>query len=199
MFDKILEKLNKLNEEKEEFDFEDIEIEAKPDPVSKKELANLKIDPDDDYPVWEALLRKASRNMHRLRNKEECIDWLKEQESSILLKAYVLASLNYQVQNGGFSQWVGNGYVFTLYHVNNALRHIGTNASNKVNNMIHKLTPYLDIAKNDWNIADKEHDDYFEGEEVAEELDDRYYEIDDQFCIDIENYFRKRVEQEGIE
>lgn len=200
MFDKILEKLNKLNEE--EFDFEDIEIEQASEPISLKHISDLDVRSNDEYPMWYALYRKSVHYSGTL-GLEEFVSKLQNENQNILADAFMIGSFNYQVNNGGFDQWVFNGYAFTLHDLIVILDKIDTQISQMVSNMLSNLSQHIDFERNSWNSDFTDYDDY--GEQVGEEkenkldlLDDRYYDINDRFCADVENYFRERVEREGI-
>jgi len=58
--------------------------------------------------------------------------------------AVLLGNLNYQVQNGGFRQWVGNGYATEAHQILDLLKKIGTETALKVSNMIEQLMPFLE-------------------------------------------------------
>ena len=55
------------------------------------------------------------------------------------LTAVVLGNLNYQVENGGFKQWVSNGYCTAYQSVIEALTNIDTKASLKVKAMVEEV------------------------------------------------------------
>lgn len=64
-------------------------------------------------------------------------------------QAVVLGNLNYQVENGGFSQWVNNGYCLTAKFLIKTLEEIGTQSSLAVICMINELIPYIDLEEKD--------------------------------------------------
>ena len=50
--------------------------------------------------------------------------------------AVVLGNLNYQVENGGWNQWVDNGYCTSIVHLKDALEKVGTPTAKKVLTMV---------------------------------------------------------------
>lgn len=191
MFTQILEQLNKLTEE--EFDFEDIEIESERDLPSK--ISGLEIDRTHAKPIWNALFTKTINSTDHCIDKQHRLDVLFQQDNNILLYAYVLGLLNHGVNDGGFKQFVNNNFGFILDDVVLVLVDIGTDASEKVLNIVNRLLLFLeDDGEHGWDDDVEE-----EGKRQTTLLDTEYHNINDQFCIDIEAYFDKRVEQEGLE
>ncbi len=102
--------------------------------------------------------------------------------------AVLIGNLNYQVTNGGWSQWVGNGYARAHREVLWALRKLDTETSHKVARMAETIVR---------GLAEWHYD--FEGEacERASELDGElglsglYYEINDQLMTDAEAYLAR--------
>jgi hypothetical protein len=73
------------------------------------------------------------------------------------LDAFVLAKLNNQVCNGGFSQWVGNGYSVLYQETRIALNNVGTNNAKKIWKMLGSLEQYFDKS---WSFKEEKEDDY---------------------------------------
>lgn len=87
------------------------------------------------------------------------------QEASVpqeWLDAFVLAKLNYQVCNGGFSQWVYNGYAILIKETRDALKRMSTETSWKLWTMVGTLEEHLDGK----------------GQFIEEQDDDQYYTCD---------------------
>jgi len=191
MFTQIFEKLNKLTEEKEEFGFEDIEIEQDPKPLPDiLSYSDLEVREVVAYPIWNALYKKGMQHFGAGDdNIEDFLSASRQVNQNILADAFILASLDYQVNNGGFDQWIGNGYASTLHDLIVILDKIDTPITRIVSNMLGNLSQHIDFAENDWDEGEA-------GEGTAGILDDQYYDINDQFCLDIENYFRRTINQE---
>ncbi len=115
-------------------------------------------------------------------------DWYYEDFISsldpIARKCVLLGNFNYQVENGGFSQWVDNGYGLYYKEVQKILKEIGTNESILVSNMIDSFSKYINTRKkasgydNYWTIDDV-------GMDICSELDDKYYEVNKKLLDDI--------------
>lgn len=82
-------------------------------------------------------------------------------------KAVLLGNLNYQVGNGGFSQWVGNGCACDCSEVMEILEEMGTELALKVHSMLERIRPYLECdgaessgcCGNYWEQEEEEHED----------------------------------------
>jgi hypothetical protein len=84
--------------------------------------------------------------------------------------AVLLGNLNYQVENGGFRQWVDNGYGAHAMDVRRVLDRIGTHAAYLVTNLVliaHRADDDADLDKQDT----------------------AYYRINDQLMADAEAFF----------
>lgn len=129
---------------------------------------------DDAYDRWK------DENDQTITNYEEML----EKVPRLNKIAVLLGNLNYQVENGGWEQWVDNGYAIRYPEVLDALGEINTSLSNKVSSMIEELAPYIDeSAKNRGFFGDYWIDEGYEYEEVCDEVeqydedtDEIYYE-----------------------
>lgn len=88
--------------------------------------------------------------------------------------AVLIGNLNYQVENGGFSQWILNGYADHARDVMLVLREIGTEAASSVMNLIL-------IARSAHN-----RDGY---DANLDPMDTAYYALSEQLLTDAELYF----------
>ncbi len=101
--------------------------------------------------------------------------------------AVVLGKLNHQVQNGGWSQWVGNGYARAVGDAQWALRKLNTKASREALEIIDTI-----VAATAHCVDGPPGDDY--ACEVTGTLDDelgldaRYYVIDDTLMAEAEAF-----------
>lgn len=87
-------------------------------------------------------------------------------------RAVVLGNLNYQVENGGFSQWILNGYSGGSVCLFSALTKIGTPAALAVKLLVKSA------------IANSDEDD----EAVYNKLDTAYYKLSAALMADAEVY-----------
>lgn len=104
--------------------------------------------------------------------------------------AMLLGSLNYQVTNGGFRQWVDNGYGLLAHETISALRWVGGDNAAATIAMIQKIIPHIAFGRPnrgwaDYWLRDEWSDDCI-GEEIADHLDEGYYAIMDALMTDIE-------------
>lgn len=93
-------------------------------------------------------------------------------------EAVLIGNLNYQVENGGFSQWFSNGYGDHAAEVRLVLDRIGGHAAYTITNLIL-------IACNIWR------DDKDDGDFDAQ--DQAFYKINDQLLADANTYFASKV------
>ena len=117
--------------------------------------------------------------------------------------AVLLGNFNYQIGNGGWSQWVDNGYATSAGEVATCLELIGTEAAKTALEFLRRLEPHLGDAKvskgfvgdgDYWAYEEEEDGDGrfgHEGYEVAESMCSPYYEISGQLMADINEYFEK--------
>lgn len=116
---------------------------------------------NEKYPTWQKLMDSVFAK--QLTSREE--------------EARVLANLNYQVQNGGFSQWVWNGYLKDDgKELRRVLNVMGTENANAVRKMVCEVQ--RDAAEYD--------DDY-----DFNALDEAYYTINDAFMMDVELFLSR--------
>jgi len=111
------------------------------------------------------------------------------------LDAFVLAKLNYQVGNGGFSQWVDNGYATLYLETREALTRIGTESAWVFWSAITSLERYFDrnwrFKEEMSSLSDDEDDDdyYSPGYDRAHEIDDEFdYAFSDKLVDEVERY-----------
>ena len=98
-------------------------------------------------------------------------------------KAVVLGNFNYQVCNGGFSQWKCNDYMeLHILELKEILDSMGGTTAKKVKNLVLGFE----------NLDEEEQD----GSDREAELCDRYYEIEEAFLKECEAYLQ-RLQIEG--
>lgn len=152
---------------------------------------------EEKFPVWEGILNSIEE-----KEFEDCSDL---EQTAILL-----ANLNYQVENGGFSQWVDNGYGLKWRETIQSLRQVGTQNAMKVIDLIGTFSDYIkddcedrgcfgdywiEEDNNDYyyGSGNDEDDDYEEEENpgffYAREADHPYYEIYEELKKEIEEFF----------
>lgn len=97
--------------------------------------------------------------------------------------AYLLGRMNYQVNNGGWMQWVDNGYAVRFDMVVNALQTINGEKSQAVLEMLGKLAPHISYGDGydpkgfvggDYRIVETDtyEETYYEEEIVGYDEDD---------------------------
>ena len=98
--------------------------------------------------------------------------------------AFLTGKLNYQVENGGFSQWICNDYSKNSDQLLIVLGLINTEASKKVSNMV------LDILSISKGSHSDGHDE-FNG--AMDSYSTSYYKISNQFMKDVEDFLYKEI------
>lgn len=142
-----------------------------------------------DYPAWE---RRVSAAYDKWR---EYSDWsyadFLEQLPANDVDAVVLRNFNYQVCNGGFEQWVANGYASdSLQLVRMALRRVGGGFADLALKLIGEMADMVDTNARSrgfgpgyW-LDDEEH-----ACRICRDLDRRYYRFNKELMADVEAYF----------
>jgi len=178
-----------------------------------------------DCPTWQGLMdasydRWKSGDLSEAR-REDFVAALDETHRDAVL----LGNLNYQVENGGFSQWVDNGHGVEISMVRAALRRLGTEAAKAADAMLGRLEPHLsDGTDNGWVMGEPyesdepcpdcdggttdegegcgtcggggsttSYEEWSDGWDIAESLDDEYYAIKDSLMPEIEAWLTSRV------
>ncbi len=110
--------------------------------------------------------------------------------------AYLFACFDGQVCNGGFSQWVCNGYALHARETSMILGFIGTDNAKKAKTMVDKLSRHLDFnAKNEGCFGDYWlNSDYEEQIEIEmSEYDDEYYTFNEALRDEVEEHLARKV------
>lgn len=102
-------------------------------------------------------------------------------------RAVVIGNLNYQVENGGFAQWVDNKYSDGIEFLREALTAVGTDTAKKVRDMAYQAFNLCE-EESRYNRYDSEDNDE-DYRSPLDELDTRYYELSDQLIVDVEKFF----------
>lgn len=125
------------------------------------------------YPAFQALIDAAFETYDQRKSYDDFLfDLPGHQRMAILLK-----DLNYQVENGGFAQWLHNRYGEHADDVRRVLRRIGTPAASNAENLVL-------IACQAWRqYGDKLNGDDLDAQDTA------YYKLSAQLLADAEAYF----------
>jgi len=179
---------------------------APPGPKERRaRRAKLAPLPDSPWPVWQALMAQPADG------DNAALDGTHQD-------AVLLGNLNYQVENGGFGQWVDNGYGAQVGAVRFVLQRLGTPAAAAVDAMLARLEPHIGADAGQWVMAEPhevtcpdcmadpdtdcdtclgsgsvKEDPESEGWDIAESLDDEYYAVQDDLTRDIEAWFAARA------
>ncbi len=165
---------------------------------------------------WNALAAKAlARCEHDLKGASY---WEFVQALPVLQRqAVLLTHLDEQVRNGGFYQWIHNGFAVYVDEVSQVLGAIGSETAAKVRSILEELRPLINTDKEDlgspvppfmlnveaWNVAAVRQLMPDTEEEADEDLglliqpwcferDNIYFEAGDLLRSDIETWFDKQ-------
>ena len=109
------------------------------------ELA-IKAEEAQEIDIHQKLMDKAYADERTRANKDNnswSYNRMVREASDLERLAVVLGNLNYQVENGGFNQWVDNGYCTHISDVKECLELIDTETTNKILPMIEKVEEFL--------------------------------------------------------
>lgn len=167
---------------------------------------------EQKHQLWQELMDKAYDRWGKGGDLKdlEYLDFLDELEP-LQRKAVVLGNLNYQVQNGGFSQWIGNRYWRTHRYLRRTLEQMPGPAAKAVLELIDPLLTKLTLVRVDprqfsqMDQADEDRlmvwlhgpmDEFgLEDEEQGQQLDDKYYKLDDAFMDEVEAFLKAEKEK----
>lgn len=126
--------------------------------------------------TWQLLMENAYS--HKYENMQDLFNKCTEIEKI----AVTLGNLNYQVENGGFQQWIDNGYA--SIHGKKIVTYLKNIAKSEnctvANELANKISPLINL------IDDNNEDD--EVYEYAQSLDNWYYSIQLKLLPIIETY-----------
>lgn len=119
--------------------------------------------------------------------------------------AYLLGNLIGQVRNGGWQQWVGNGYCVQLRPTRAVAAAIGTELSERAVGMLDELEPFLDLDYEGrrcgrwYFLMTPEQEERYqeggnvftEGQALCEVFDERFYNFDAKWEIEINAWLSK--------
>lgn len=100
-------------------------------------------------------------------------------------QAVIIGNLNYQVENGGFSQWASNGYSDQAERLKMYLRLIATESAKLVHDTIEEFEEYAE----DYCEDDEDDDDF--DYSTLRKLDNYYYSLNEQFLTDVEAWINR--------
>lgn len=143
----------------------------------------------NDHPIWQAEVERIYEAWREDKQPyDDFVDELPKRDRQLM----ILANLNYQVENGGFEQWIENGYGSQAKRVIKALYEINTEASLKAAELVEEAAEYIDFdSPCGSHIAVDDSEDEDEYEEVCnnlDKLDTVFYSINDKLVDDIEEW-----------
>lgn len=142
--------------------------------------------------VWQSLMDSA---YERYRGgKGDFVASLKGAE----MAAVLLGNFNNQVQNGGITQWVSNGYACNVDKLLGVLIDIGTESALEVMKRVRRFTSLWvksglvdrGCMGNYWDFDENDEDKWETMRIVADEFDEFFYgeSFHDQFVADVEAF-----------
>lgn len=135
-------------------------------------------------------------------------DYISKNMSREHLISVQVGNLNYQVENGGFFQWHGNGYSIDLENLISYCEEIGTEACVKVKTLLECIQDTIDYFRTEAEeaiqlLTRNSFDDYAEvlrdclWDQMTENLnryDQKYYNINNDFLSDVTTYLMRTQE-----
>lgn len=124
---------------------------------------------------------------------QDAVHWMMGKLPSSLSAAYLLGTLNYQVENGGFNQWITNGNCLDIYTIIRLLENVVRKpASMQLAVILRKITPYIDLfaARNGsfGNYLKNSTD-----EREFRKFDEPYYSLRNELHAEWEDFFHKML------
>lgn len=110
-----------------------------------------------------------------------------------LMAAYLLGTLNYQVENGGFRQWVTNGYCLDIYTIIRLLENkVRRPASMQLAITLRRVASYVDL----YAMPRGAFGSYLKNcgdEKDLDVFDTPYYRLRDELRDEWENFFHRML------
>jgi hypothetical protein len=113
--------------------------------------------------------------------------------------AVFCGNMNYQVENGGFAQWLDNGYGTdeTIRFIIRLNKRLDTDAAKQVNELLFQLLATLrnfriEDPSDTWRDLDECDADEFM--DCLNPLDTKFYDVNDAWCTDLEALLTKEPE-----
>lgn len=98
--------------------------------------------------------------------------------------AVFFGNMNYQVENGGHSQWMGNGYA-TQEVVEFLIRHLRTLGTSEANVQMQHLAEIRDLCNEEGWDSDRWDDEIWEAVDL-DSFDRTFYKINDKLLLQVE-------------
>jgi len=111
----------------------------------------------------------------------------------VQLYAVAVANVNNQVENGGWSQWITNGYsdISNWVNLEDIYLELGTPEGKKAANIISRVMTIVDETEGDESVI-------YSDENTVEELnhyDELYYEINDKLMVQFSDWFERNFKK----
>lgn len=106
-------------------------------------------------------------------------------------QAVLLGNLNYQVGNGGFDQWVSNGYATHGEDVIEVLQLMATPIATELVERLPDLLDFVDLDQDNRGCDDYWKDPEDIPSEMMDELANWFYSVNEQFEEEVEEFLSK--------
>lgn len=100
---------------------------------------------NDKHHVWQSLMDAAYDRWQNGDLKNVSPEVFMNSISLAQREAVMLGNMNYQVENGGWEQWVDNGYCIHAHDLMDVLENIGTENAKTTITMIRDIVPFIDF------------------------------------------------------
>ena len=147
--------------------------------------------------TWDRLVNRAR---HRWHGDFANPEW--EQTDPLSREAVLFRTLMRQIHNGGLFQWVANGYDEWIDDLIAAARRVDTAATRDVADLLADLSrelatqPADDRSRFDDTVDENDPARLTQRDELLEKILDyerRYYAVEGQFALDLENWFEEKA------
>jgi hypothetical protein len=131
---------------------------------------------------WQATMTAAYERWTRGEGYDRFLAGLSGAERAAVL----LGNLYQQVNNGGFRQWVDNGYGLHAGEVMSLCRLAGP-AGAAVADEVARIAPRIDFSRPNRGFAGDYWLDEGPGEDVLDACDGRFYDLDEAFVAEVDD------------
>ena len=155
------------------------------------ELLAAKEKEEEEKDVHQLLMNKAYKDEGE-RSKADgsgwCYNRMLKEATELERFSVVLGNLNYQVENGGFSQWVDNGYCTSYSDLEDALTAVKTETTAKVYDMLSEVGRYLSDEVLDGTMISQGCGGHYYDDEKLGDCTETCYECGGSCEVENQNY-----------
>ena len=144
--------------------------------VAEAEAKEATQEPDAHQVLMDKAYADERKRANASADDSWCYNRMIREGTELERLAVVLGNLNYQVENGGFNQWIDNGYCTGISDAKEALEAIDTETCRKIIPMLEEVEKYLDDSVIDGTMESRGCGGHYFDDEKCDTRTDTCYE-----------------------